>query len=681
VVTFAPGDKGSMPAENERYNAVLAAAAPGRQERIVALLVVLASAATLLLATPFARMPLGVLAPFIPAYQSALFITDLITAVLLYGQFARDRSIAIMVLASGYLFDAFIIVPHTLSFPGLFAATGLFGAGSQTTAWLYVFWHGGFAVFILAYAILARYCGAWRVARTGVALAAGTLGVLLLVALVTMLTTLGHDWLPVVIQNGDYSLLVQKGISPAICVLSLGAVAALWPQRRRSVIDLWLMVVLSAWICDVMLGAVVGSHRYDLGFYAGRAYGLLSASFLLIVLLIESNKLQLELIKSREALAKAQHFEAISQLTGGVAHDFNNLLMMITGALDIILRHPNDAARVTKWGQNALGAAGLGSKLTQQLLTFARRQVSRPQTVNVNKLLTDFDPLIRQAAGPNIRVEFALSPVLEPVRIDPAQFEAAILNLIVNARDATPSNGQITIETRNASVAEASGHGNRKDLRPGDYALIAVRDTGVGMNPEIATKAIDPFFTTKEVGRGSGLGLSQVYGFAKSFDGSLTIDSEVGSGTTITIYLPKSSEPLAEVVKASRTMPVRRASRAGDTVLVVEDEPRVLELAVQELKELGYCVLTASRAEQALEILRGDNQIDLLFSDIVMPGGMNGAQLAVEARRIRPDIKILLTSGYSSEALTSHGIPSDVDLLQKPYRRDELVERMRVVSN
>ena len=659
--------------------AVLTAAAPGRRERVVAVIVMLVSAFTLAAVAPSARTPLGELKPFIPAYQSALLITDLITAVLLYGQFGRSRSAALLVLASGYLFDAVIIIPHTLSFPGIFTPTGLMSAGPQTTAWLYTFWHGGFAIFILAYAFLSGWKSSLRTNRIGLAIAVCMTGVLLLVVGLAALATAGHDFLPIVMRGNDYSLIVKKGVSPTVCALSLAAIAALWRRRNSCVLDMWLIVVLCAWLCDVILSAVIGSARYDLGFYAGRAYGLLSASFLLIVLLVETNSLQSELMKSREALAQARHFEAIGALTGGVAHDFNNLLMIMSGALDMIQRHPEDRTRVARWTASALAAAARGGKLTQQLLTFARRQVNRAQTVDLNQLLSDFELLLRQAAGPNVEIVFDLSPVLRPARFDPSQFEAAVLNLVVNARDAMPRGGRITIETWNASLAAAlPDHGD--EVPAGEYMLVVVRDTGTGMTREVAAKAINPYFTTKEVGRGAGLGLSQVYGFAQSSGGHLSLESEVGAGTTVKLYLPKSPEAAPAEPTAASSIPMRAALEAEETILVVEDDPEVLALAVEGLKELGYQVLISVSAEQALDMLRSTARVDVLFSDVVMPGGMNGVQLAVEARRIRSRIKVLLTSGYTAEALKARGIPSDLDILEKPYRRHDLAEKLRLVS-
>jgi signal transduction histidine kinase len=658
------------------------------------LAVIATAVVTLLAMTPFARVHLPRIDAFIPAYEAALLVNDLITSVLLFGQFSRIRTYALLILACGYLFDALIIVPHALSFPGLFSTQGLMGSGPQTTAWLYCFWHGGFALFILAYGLLAgrgsseapKISGA-----TGATIGISVAAIVGLVITLTLLATAGHDLLPVVMQGGDYTQLVTKGVTPTILVLCAIALAVLWPRRNASVLDLWIIVVLCVWFCDVTLSAVVGSARYDLGFYGGRSYGLLAASFLLATMLLEMNRLygelsdayaaaerrHAELMASREKLARAQRFEAMAELTSGVAHDFNNLLTVITGGLDLIGRAPGNIARVERLVRTGIAAAKRGEVLTQQLLTFARRQVSRPETVNPNRLLSDFENLLCRAAGEQFDIKLALSAVLNPIHIDTAQFESAVLNLVLNARDAMAEGGCITIETANTVLDAATAA--RLEVKPGDYVVVAVSDTGVGMAPDVVARAFDPFFTTKGIGVGSGLGLSQVFGFARSADGQVKIYSEPGVGTTVRLYLPKSAR-IARPTEADLSVLPVRAARGDEVVLVVEDDEQVLELAVEGLADLGYAVVTATNAAQALEIIRGGQRIDVLFSDIIMPGGMNGVQLSVEARRIRPGLKVLLTSGYTASTLAvQHELPEPLELLGKPYGRNELGNKLRLV--
>jgi signal transduction histidine kinase len=380
--------------------------------------------------------------------------------------------------------------------------------------------------------------------------------------------------------------------------------------------------------------------------------------------------------EAEERLNQAQKMEAIGQLTGGVAHDFNNLLTIIVGNLDMIVRKPDNPQRVERLATSAMTAARRGAEVTEKLLSFSRRQLVRPETVNPNRLLKDFQALLRRAMGETVEIRFDLDASLDPVRLDPGQFESAVLNLAVNARDAMSGGGVLTVKTCNAHL-DAHEIIDRPDLRPGSYVLVAVSDTGQGMDAATRGRAFEPFFTTKDVGKGTGLGLSQVYGFVRQAGGHAQIKSEVGGGTSVELYLPRSAEKAAEI-RSENVLPLRRAV-SGEVVLVVEDEPAVLEMAVESLTELGYQTLTATQASEALERLSGPERIDILFSDVVMPGGMNGVQLSVEARRLRPGLRVLLTSGYTGTALDEHAVPADLPLLSKPYRRDELANKLRVV--
>jgi PAS domain S-box-containing protein len=293
----------------------LTSAPPGRPENAVAIAVVVTSAVTLALLAPFARIPLTPLDAFVPAYEASLAILYLVTAALLFGQFSRARSSALLVLACGYLFDALIIIPHALTFPGVFAPGGLLGAGPQTAAWLYCFWHGGFALFVIAHAVLAQRDGNRLAARhDGAARAIGIAATFALVIALVLLSTAGHELLPRVMDGSDYSMLVSKGISPVLCGLSMIGIALLWPRRKLSTPDLWLLVVMCAWLCDVVLSAVIGSSRFDLGWYGGRSFGLLAASFLLVALLLDLNELYGRVVHS-ELHRTTALFEAVINMT------------------------------------------------------------------------------------------------------------------------------------------------------------------------------------------------------------------------------------------------------------------------------------------------------------------------------------------------------------------------------
>ena len=398
--------------------------------------------------------------------------------------------------------------------------------------------------------------------------------------------------------------------------------------------------------------------------------------------LIEANtRLQSE-IAQREAaetqLRQAQKMEALGQLTGGIAHDFNNLLAVIIGNIELIQRAGGDAEKIERLAQGAIKGAQRGERLVRQLLTYARRQIIRPETVNPNQLIADIENLMRRAIGEQIEMIMTLSPVLAPAEIDPTEFETAILNLVINSRDAMTGGGRITIETQNVTIDRQFAASN-PEVIPGLYVMIAVSDSGTGMPPAVLPKVFDPFFTTKEVGKGSGLGLSQVYGFAKSAGGHVTIESELGIGTTVKLYLPKASDRPIMPETASEPALLGPAS-SHETILVVEDDEDVLMVAAESLRGLGYQVETAVNAAQALDMLRGDHPIDLLFSDVIMPGGMNGVQLTVEAWRIRPELKVLLSSGYTAAALKrEHGLPDNLNIVEKPYQREELAKKLRLV--
>jgi len=388
--------------------------------------------------------------------------------------------------------------------------------------------------------------------------------------------------------------------------------------------------------------------------------------------LTERRAAQEALEKAQAALAQTQKMEAIGQLTGGIAHDFNNLLTVISSNGEL-LGTPNIREREKrKLLDGILRAAERGSRLTQQLLAFARRQPLSPRTLSIRLLIGNFEPVLHRAGSSIARVEFDLSKQPDFTRIDAPQFEAALLNLIVNARDAMPDGGTIRVlskvERLDAGRASTAG----PDMKPGEYVVVSVEDDGVGMTPETVAKAFEPFYTTKEPGKGTGLGLSQVYGFVTQSGGYVDLDSSPGRGTTVRLYLPTDAEAQQ---KATLEDAQRRTSPL--TVLLVEDDPDVMESAISMVQSLGYLTLTASDGVAALEILRAEPEIDVLFTDIVMPKGMSGVDLARQARAFRPTLKVLLASGYPMSALSDqHGLTDEFAFLSKPYRWSELSERL-----
>jgi PAS domain S-box-containing protein len=914
-------------------NIFLSTKPAGKRVRNLALAVVAVSALLFALAVPYAGMPLTQVPAFVASYQSALAINDLITAVLLFSQFSVLRSWALLFLTSGYLFTAPIALIHALTFPGLFAPTGLLGAGPQTTVWLFMIWHGGFPLLAFAYALTKGRNGAKVPYPAGRAIVASIIAVGTVVVLTTWFLTTRHELLPELLDQGHYTLVYTVVVTLIWC-FSVAALLALLLSRPYSVLDVWLLVVLTAWLFDIALSAIVNHGRFDLGFYAGRAYGLCAASFVLGALLVENVTLQVQmsrlvralhrqaaderdqhsdrerlfsavvdssndaiitqeldgtitawnkaaerlfgyapeqavgkhirltvpqqrrdemyiflqkigrgeviehhetkrlhregrevdvsltisplrssaggiigayqiardLTESRRAqqalsreieerqrifetsqdlilvtdtsgnfvqvspssfailgyspeemighsavefihpedldptrqemraarrgqqmrsfearyrhkdgravllnwkgnwsepvrrhffigrdvtderaaeaqLRQVQKMDAIGQLTGGVAHDFNNVLTVITGTIGILAEAVADRPELVSIAKLIDDAAERGAQLTKHLLAFARKQPLQPREVDVNALVLEAAKLLHPTLGEEVEISPKLDESAWSALVDPNQLSTAVLNLALNARDAMPHGGKITLETRNVFLDEgyASSH---SELTVGDYVMIAVSDTGTGIPPELLERVFDPFFTTKEVGKGTGLGLSMVFGFVKQSGGHIKIYSEVDHGTSVKLYLPRSS---GTQDTAAQTRAASQMVGGHEVVLIVEDDALVRKYVMTQIASLGYTTLAAADAVEALKIIDDVAAIDLLFTDVVMPGGINGRQLADEAVRRRPKLKTLFTSGYTENAILHHGrLDPGVLLLAKPYRKPELAHMLRV---
>jgi PAS domain S-box-containing protein len=920
------GRKADMQTGNDRH-IFLSTLPASRRDRKVALVVVAVSSVLFVFAVPYARVPLTPIPAFVASYQSALAINDLITAVLLYTQFALLRSRALLFLASGYLFTAVAAVVHALTFPGLFAAAGLLNAGPQTTAWLYMVWHAGFPLLVIGYALLKDRSGGAKIQGSASgAIFASVAAVGIAIAIAAWVVTAGHDVLPPLLSGGHFTT-IQVGMVSSVWFLSLAALLILWSRRLLSVLDIWLMVVMCAWLFDIALSGILNAARYDLGFYAGRIYGLCAASFVLAALLVDNfaqqvktarlllmlrrragerdrlfgavvessndaiitkaldgtvtawngaaerlfgfssaeavgkhirlivpqqrrdemydflerigrgerieryetrrlhkdghevdvsltispiysatgdiigaskvahditeskqtqNALQqqteerqrifdtsqdlilvtdrfgnflqvspssmsilgyrpeemtghsavefihpLDLENTREEmrtarrgqqlrsfearyrhkdgrtvilnwkgtwsepvrrhyfigrdvterraaeaqLRQAQKMDAIGQLTGGVAHDFNNVLTVITGTIEVLADAVADRPELVSLTQLIDDAADRGAHLTRHLLAFARKQPLQPREIDVNGLIVETAKLLHPTLSEQIEISTKLAEDTWPAMVDPNQLATAILNLALNARDAMPGGGKLTLDTRNVHLDEgyASMH---SEVAVGNYVMVGVSDTGFGIPADNLDKVFDPFFTTKEVGKGTGLGLSMVFGFVKQSGGHIKIYSEEGHGTSVKMYLPRSTGLAETEVEAK----VASAVQSGDeTVLIVEDDAMVRKNVIRQIESLGYTTLEAANAAEALEIIDKHAVIHLLFTDVIMPGSMNGRQLVDEALRRRPSLKALFTSGYTENAILHHGrLDVGVLLLAKPYRKAELARMIRV---
>jgi PAS domain S-box-containing protein len=374
-------------------------------------------------------------------------------------------------------------------------------------------------------------------------------------------------------------------------------------------------------------------------------------------------------------LREAQKIDAIGKLTGGVAHDFNNLLQIIGGNVQMLATEVAGNERVEARLKKIMIGVTRGAKLASQLLAFGRRQALAPEVINLGRLIRNMDDMLRRALGEAIEIETIIGRGLWNTSVDPVQVEATLLNLAINARDAMNGRGKLTIEVGNASLDDKYA-ARRGDILPGQYVMVAVTDTGTGIAPDILEKVFDPFFTTKPKGEGTGLGLSMVHGFVKQSAGHIRIDSEVGHGTTVRIYLPRSSYP-EEVLTEVEPGP---AEGGTERVLVVEDDEEVRSTAADMLVELGYSVLKAKDADSAMAVIESGISIDVLFTDVVMPGKLPSTQLARRAQQKLPYIAVLLTSGYPDNAML-HGdlLDEGADILKKPYTREELARRLRQV--
>jgi PAS domain S-box-containing protein len=386
-----------------------------------------------------------------------------------------------------------------------------------------------------------------------------------------------------------------------------------------------------------------------------------------------------ERMKAEEALRQAQKMEAVGQLTGGIAHDFNNLLAGITGSLELLQARiaQGKTGDLERYITAAQGASRRAATLTHRLLAFSRRQALDPKPTNINRLVAGMEDLIRRTMGPAVVVEVAAAGGLWTTLVDTNQFENALLNLCINARDAMPNGGKLTIETGNRWLDERAAQD--RDLPPGQYASLCVSDTGTGMPPEVIERAFDPFFTTKPIGQGTGLGLSMIYGFVRQSGGQVRIYSELGQGTTMCLYLPRHLDEAeaVEAMEAARGEEVPRAEQ-GETVLVVDDEPTVRMLVTEVLEELGYTAMEAPDGPAGLRVLQSDARIDLLVTDVGLPGGMNGRQLAEAGRAVRPDLKVLFITGYAENAVISHGhLEPGMHMLTKPFAMDTLASRIK----
>ena len=380
-----------------------------------------------------------------------------------------------------------------------------------------------------------------------------------------------------------------------------------------------------------------------------------------------------ERVSMETALRRSQKMDAIGQLSGGIAHDFNNQLGVIIGYLDFLKSHVANDKEPLRWIEIASRSTQRCIDLTQQLLMISRNKLKKTDVVNLNTIFKDLDHMLSRSITPEVEIQYFFTENLWSIEIDSGEFQDVILNLVINARDAMPDGGKLLIETNNITT-DSTNNG----MQAGDYVQIILSDTGTGMDKETQEHAYDPFFTTKPAGKGTGLGLSMVYGFIQRYDGYIKVYSELGVGTSFHLYLPRTTatESTSEHINIQDIyLPI-----GNESILIVDDETDLLDLAAQYLSELGYHVHKAKSAAQALEILSNNEDIDLLFSDVVMPGGMNGYELAQQSTQLRPNLQVLLTSGFTSKTIAKNSLAKfSANLLNKPYQKIDLAQRIRLV--
>ncbi|MBR0735456.1 PAS domain-containing protein [Bradyrhizobium liaoningense] len=451
------------------------------------------------------------------------------------------------------------------------------------------------------------------------------------------------------------------------------------PEHRDAVRAVWARALAGEAFVEIAEFGQAGRARrfYEMRFNCLRdGSGQLLGAYQFSYDVTDRLKEQERLREAEEALRQSQKMEAVGQLTGGIAHDFNNLLTGIIGSLELLQTRLGQGRvnDIDRYVTAAQGAAKRAAALTHRLLAFSRRQTLDPRPTDLNRLVMGMEELIRRTVGPEIALEVVAAGGLWPTLIDASQLENALLNLCINARDAMPGGGRLTIETANRWLDE-HGAGER-DLEPGQYVSLCVTDTGAGMTAEVIERAFDPFFTTKPIGQGTGLGLSMVYGFVRQSGGQVRIYSEVGQGTTMCLYLPRHYAKEADKPSASATRTSIRP-QASHTILIVDDEPSIRMLLTDALEEIGFNVLEAHDGPAGLNILQSDATIDLLVTDVGLPGGMNGRQLADAARTTQPALKVLFITGYAENAAIGNGqLAPDMQVLTKPFVVETLASRV-----
>ena len=643
---------------------------PERRERRLALGVIIVSAATFLCSAPFAKVPVGHVPAFIPIYQSALTVNDFVTAIILLGQFAILRSRRLAILASAYFFTACMAMIHLTSFPGLFSPTGLLGAGPQTTAWLYMFWHGGFPLLVAVYAVLPN--ATVRVSPR-IAILCVIIGAAGAAAGCTVLTTAGQHVLPSLMDGTHYTSLMIKAIA-TVWSLSLLALGMLWRRRPHSILDLWLMVVMCAWLFGIGQG-FLNAGRFDLAWYWARIYDLLASCFVLAVLLLENGKLYFQLdrqnrsleetvLERTERLLQSEKVATMGSLLAGVAHELNNPLAVVLGQCHL-LRETAADPKTAERAEKISAAADRCRRIVKNFLSLARQQAKERNVISLNQAVTDAVELLAyELRTDNVEVSLALDEDLPVLWADGHQLHQVLVNIVANAHQAMrrqPEPRQISITTRSNPSR--------------DQVYLAITDSGPGIPPEIRARIFEPFFTTKPAGEGTGLGLSLCRGIIEEHGGSITVESDPGRGTTFQLALPVLRGPAVEATRDAEEAPAPAGSK---TILVVDDETEIATVLVEAFERDGYRAEASPNGADALRRLER-TRYDIVVSDTKMPV-MDGMDLYREIAHRFPALRrrVIFVTGDVLDAekrrfLESSGAP----FLAKPFDLGEVRRMVR----
>ena len=640
-------------------------------------------AAVVLAVFPWATLHGPPIPQTVAVFTTGIVVAEFATACLLLILLSDEPDWLVLFVSCAYLFSALMGVAHVLTFPGALLPDRPLLGGAQLTSYVYNVWRIGFAALILVAVSAQDRKGRITAFASRSVVKASWFAIVVLAAVGFAAALAFERSLPTVVRSGEFTG-IGLGLSWIAAGLGAFALAALLTDTRaRQILHLWLMLALTTFCGDLFL-STFGGGRFTFGWYVARASGFVSGATLFVLFLTRfaaqqqillkaagtlrqrSINLQQEVaqrLKAEDQLVQSQKVEALGQLTGGIAHDFNNLLAVVIGNLDLVRASPGFVGTIVGYIDSALAAAERGTKLASQLLVFSRSQRLELKPLVASDVIAGMHQLLVSTLGPQIHVRLELNPARAAVLSERTQLELAILNLALNARDAMPGGGELTIAVKSIRIESDA------ELTSGDYVRVSVTDTGSGMAPKIAAHAFEPFFTTKGPGRGTGLGLSQVFGLARRAGGIARINSQVGVGTSVDLFLP-CTEIDPQVVTDSSAKPPSDETVSAVAVPIVDDDPGVRQLLVDMISALGHTPTVVEDGARGLAAIE-QSLPDLVLVDFAMPG-MNGAEFAERLRERHPRIPIVFVTGYADTDMIESVTDEQALILRKPFRASEL---------